>query len=200
MKTTVYLVRHAEVKNPNHIIYGRLPGFNLSHAGVAQAQKLHNWFMMKNISAIYTSPLLRCHRTAKIISGEKIPIHISQKIIEIDTKWEGLSPADREECEVKEYIKNPTKINLGESAFEVLDRMKSAVEKIAIQNMGKDVVLISHHGCIVYLRLFYEGMSLDFLNQAPCANASITSLILNDALECEGIGYSEIVSHRKDNP
>lgn len=200
MKTTVYLVRHAEVENPNHIIYGRLPGFNLSRAGVAQAQKLHNWFMMKNISAIYTSPLLRCHWTAKIISGKKIPVHITEKVTEIDTKWEGLSPSDRKEYEVKEYIKNPTKINLGESAFEVLDRMKRTVEKIAVQNVGKDVVVVSHHGCIVYLRLFYEGMPLDFLNQTPCANASITSLILNDKLECEGVGYLEIISHRKDEP
>lgn len=192
----IYLVRHAEVENPDHIIYGRLPGFNLSEIGVSQAQKLHNWFTTKNISAIYTSPLLRCLRTAKIISGEKIPLHISQKVIEVETKWEGLSPSDRLEREVKEYIKNPTKINLGESAFEVLDRMKRAVEIFASQNMGKNIVVVSHADCITYLRLFYEGMPLDYLNKTECANASITSLTMNDRLECEEVSYLETVSQK----
>src|SRR5262249_58111696 len=35
--TRVYLVRHADVENPRHILYGHLPGFPLSEHGRAQA-------------------------------------------------------------------------------------------------------------------------------------------------------------------
>lgn len=199
MKTTVHLVRHAEVENPEHIIYGRLPGFNLSKFGELQAAKLHNYFQNKNIGAIYTSPLLRCYRTAKIISGGKIPIHISKRVIEVDTRWEGLKSSERPRRDIELYTKSPTKINLGESALEVIDRMKSAVEKFASQNIGKEIIIVSHADCIVYTRLFYEGRLLDRLNQTTCSNASITSLILNDKLECEQSKYLEIVLHQKDN-
>ena len=36
MATTLYLIRHGEVHNPEGIIYGRLPGFGLSVRGRQQ--------------------------------------------------------------------------------------------------------------------------------------------------------------------
>ncbi len=35
--TIVHLVRHGEVYNPDHILYGRLPGYQLSLRGRQQA-------------------------------------------------------------------------------------------------------------------------------------------------------------------
>ncbi|MBX5447563.1 MAG: histidine phosphatase family protein, partial [Acidothermus cellulolyticus] len=32
-RTIVHLLRHGEVFNPRHVLYGRLPGFHLSEAG-----------------------------------------------------------------------------------------------------------------------------------------------------------------------
>ena len=31
--TVVHLLRHGEVHNPNHVLYGRLPGYHLSANG-----------------------------------------------------------------------------------------------------------------------------------------------------------------------
>src|SRR5688500_10709904 len=38
--TTLLLVRHAEVYNPDQILYGRLPRFRLSDVGQQQAERL----------------------------------------------------------------------------------------------------------------------------------------------------------------
>ena len=38
--TTVHLVRHGEVHNPERILYGRLPGYRLSARGEQMAQRV----------------------------------------------------------------------------------------------------------------------------------------------------------------
>src|SRR5699024_3531401 len=38
MRTLVHLMRHGEVHNPDSILYGRLPGYNLSELGHQMAQ------------------------------------------------------------------------------------------------------------------------------------------------------------------
>ena len=56
-KTTIYLMRHGHVHNPQNILYGRLPGFSLSEMGIGQAQAAGEWLADKPISAIYSSPM-----------------------------------------------------------------------------------------------------------------------------------------------
>ena len=36
--TTIHLMRHGEVHNPEGVLYGRLPGYRLSERGVAMAE------------------------------------------------------------------------------------------------------------------------------------------------------------------
>ena len=37
--TTVHLLRHGEVHNPDHVMYGRLPGYHLSAVGRRMAER-----------------------------------------------------------------------------------------------------------------------------------------------------------------
>ncbi len=39
VRTTVHVMRHGEVFNPEKVLYGRLPGYHLSERGRAQAQR-----------------------------------------------------------------------------------------------------------------------------------------------------------------
>ncbi len=39
MVTTIFLIRHGEVDNPEDIIYGRLPNYRLSEKGEIQVKK-----------------------------------------------------------------------------------------------------------------------------------------------------------------
>jgi broad specificity phosphatase PhoE len=39
-RTVVHLVRHGEVRNPDGMLYGRLPGYRLSDRGERQAAQV----------------------------------------------------------------------------------------------------------------------------------------------------------------
>ena len=42
--TVVHLLRHGEVHNPNHVLYGRLPGYHLSANGRLMAAAAADYF------------------------------------------------------------------------------------------------------------------------------------------------------------
>ena len=48
-QTTVHVMRHGEVHNPEKILYGRLPGYHLSERGRAQAQAVADWLAHNDI-------------------------------------------------------------------------------------------------------------------------------------------------------
>jgi broad specificity phosphatase PhoE len=122
--TTIYLIRHCEVQNSDHVIYGRLPGFNLCSRGQYQAEKLHEYFVDKDIHIIISSPLERAVQTAEIISGGRVPITIEREIIEADyKKWEGIRADERDPKDVERYINNPDAADLGETLAHVEKRM-----------------------------------------------------------------------------
>lgn len=198
--TTIYLVRHAEVWNSEHIWYGRLPGYNLCPRGEFQAEKLKEYFADKNISIIYTSPLERTVQTAKIISDGGIPIKKDARLLEANyTHWEGLPADDRPEKEVAEYKNHPLKVTyLGETLPEMEKRMVSAIKDAVKKHMSKKIIILSHADPIIIARLSFAGKSLDLLNKTKHLNAAIATLIFNDKLKCKGNDYKEIVPAKKD--
>lgn len=63
----IYLVRHVQYQNPDHIIPIHLP-LPLSDVGQAHAQRLGQYFQNKGVEAIHTSPIRRAVETAEIIN------------------------------------------------------------------------------------------------------------------------------------
>ena len=72
MMTRVFLVRHADVENPRHILYGHLPGFPLSERGRAQAVELGLMLRDSGLRRIVHSPLERAVETARLMC-EQLP-------------------------------------------------------------------------------------------------------------------------------
>jgi broad specificity phosphatase PhoE len=68
--TRVYLVRHADVENPNRVLYGHLPGFPLSARGREQAAEVGRRLRDRGIRRIVHSPLERAAETARIMAAE----------------------------------------------------------------------------------------------------------------------------------
>ena len=68
-QTRIHLVRHGEVYNPKHVLYGRLPGFRLSDKGIRQAQAVANALADRDIVAVIASPLQRAQETAAPIAA-----------------------------------------------------------------------------------------------------------------------------------
>src|SRR5688500_3429429 len=96
MASSIYLIRHGQVHNPNQIIYGRLPNISLSDEGKTSIEKTANFLETKNISRIITSPLLRTKQSAQIISESlNIPeASESPNLLEIRSSFEGLPMED----------------------------------------------------------------------------------------------------------
>jgi broad specificity phosphatase PhoE len=70
MTTRVLLMRHADVENPQGVIYGHLPGFLLSQLGRAQATAVGQSLRDSGIRRIVHSPLDRARETAEIINAQ----------------------------------------------------------------------------------------------------------------------------------
>ena len=62
-RTTVHVMRHGEVHNPEKILYGRKPGFYLSERGKSQAQAVADALAGHDIVAVVASPLERAQHT-----------------------------------------------------------------------------------------------------------------------------------------
>ena len=64
MRTTVHLLRHGEVHNPDKVLYGRLPGYRLSELGHEMAQRAAEALASRDVTAVIASPLERAQQTA----------------------------------------------------------------------------------------------------------------------------------------
>jgi broad specificity phosphatase PhoE len=64
----LYLIRHADVENPNKVLYGHLDGFQLSAVGRAQATALGDRLRSEDLTLIASSPLARAVETARLIN------------------------------------------------------------------------------------------------------------------------------------
>jgi len=51
------LIRHGEVSNSDHVVYGDLDGFHLSPLGVRQAHETATHLRTEDIDAVICSPL-----------------------------------------------------------------------------------------------------------------------------------------------
>src|SRR5438270_5641756 len=63
-------MRHADVDNPNRVLYGHLPGFYLSALGRAQAAAVGQSLRDRGIKRIVHSPLDRARETAEIVNAQ----------------------------------------------------------------------------------------------------------------------------------
>jgi broad specificity phosphatase PhoE len=68
LRTRIHLIRHADVENPHRLLYGHLPGFQLSALGRTQAAAVGEKLSGEGIHRIVHSPLARAVETARIIN------------------------------------------------------------------------------------------------------------------------------------
>jgi len=68
VRSRLYLIRHADVENPNKVLYGHLDGFQLSPLGRAQAAALGDRLRSEDLARMVSSPLARAVETARLIN------------------------------------------------------------------------------------------------------------------------------------
>jgi broad specificity phosphatase PhoE len=195
-RTVVHLLRHGEVYNPDKILYGRLPGFRLSDAGIGMAEKAAKWFVGRDVTLLVSSPLERAQQTAAPIAEVlSLPITIDGRLIEAGNAFEGLKVGvgDGALREPKHWwkLRNPFRPSWGEPYVEIAARMLAAVEAARDTARGHEAVLVSHQLPIWTLRLHLEGRRyVHDPRRRQCGLASVTS-VTYESDRMTGISYAE---------
>jgi probable phosphoglycerate mutase len=164
-------VRHAEVRNPRGVVYGRLPRFGLSARGRAQAARVAEWLADEPLRGIYTSPLLRARQTTEVIARHHpgVPVRRSSLLLEIRTSWQGTPNKDVPKG-TSFYVDR--RHEKDEVVADVLARMQRLVRWLLRRHPGETVVCVSHADPIAILTLWSGGHEVTpELLQQPLAPA-----------------------------
>ena len=181
-RTTVHLLRHGEVFNPDKVLYGRLPDFHLSDAGVAMAEAAARAVTGRDVVLVVASPLERAQETAAPIAAVfGLEITTDARLIEAGNIFEGLTygvgdGSMRRPTHWK-HLRNPLRPSWGEPYQEIADRMLAAVHDARDKAVGHEAVMVSHQLPIWVLRRYAEGRRLPHRpDRRQCGLASLTSL------------------------
>jgi broad specificity phosphatase PhoE len=194
--TTVHVMRHGEVYNPQRILYGRLAGYGLSERGRAQAQAVARALKDNDIVLVVTSPLQRAQETAApIAKSHGLDIVTDPDVIESWNYFEGrrISPGDGawRDPRVWWQLRNPFKPSWGEPYREIAARMTTAIDKVRAKAAGHEAVCVSHQLPIEILRrhLCHKRLAHD-PRRRRCNLASLTSFVY-DGDQLVDICYDE---------
>ena len=139
--TVVHLLRHGEVHNPEHVLYGRLPGYHLSANGRMMAVAAADFFAGRPVAAVFASPLERAQETAQPVA-ERLGLTITtdDRLIESENVLEGksvslaslaLNPLNWQ------YLWNPFRPSWGEPYAQVAARVRQVVDRARDASPGQ---------------------------------------------------------------
>jgi broad specificity phosphatase PhoE len=194
--TTVHLVRHGEVHNPDGVLYGRLPGFGLSATGQAMATAVRRALAGRDVVALWSSPLERAQQTAAPLAEEfGLSVHLDDRLIESSNVFEGRtitwSAKALRNPRLWPHLYNPMRPSWGEPYDQIAARMLSLVADARAAAAGHEIVCVSHQLPIWVVRRALERRRLWHRpDRRQCGLASITALHY-DGERLAAIRYSE---------
>ncbi|MGO3064792.1 MAG: histidine phosphatase family protein, partial [Brevibacterium linens] len=199
--TTIHLVRHGEVDNPDGILYGRLPHFGLTERGHEMAVRVAEHFHAASTRPVelVASPLLRAQQTIRPLSKSlDLPVFDDDRVIEAANSFEGQKLGVRRLAEPKNLVRlyNPLTPSWGEPYKQIVLRMRAAMASLRakLDRHGPDAegVIVSHQLPIWMSRLSGEGRSLVHdPRRRECDLASITSFTF-DSSTLVSVSYESI--------
>jgi broad specificity phosphatase PhoE len=196
--TTVHLVRHGEVHNPDGVLYGRIPGYRLSDRGQEMARRVaeHLVGAGRDVVAVVASPLQRAQETAApVAQGFGVATATDERLIEAGNSFEGTTigsrPGQLAHPRYWKLLWNPLRPSWGEPYADQVTRVRAAVDDARRAYAGHEVVLVSHQLPVWVTRRSYEGGPLAHdPRRRQCALASMTSLRF-DGETFVGLHYTE---------
>lgn len=196
VRTTVHLVRHGEVFNPEKVLYGRLSGYRLSELGEQMAQRVGEYLAGRDITHLGASPLERAQQTARPLAALRgLEIHSDENLLEATNVFEGkrVSVGDGvlRKPSAWRHLYNPFKPSWGEPYIDLAARMRVAIQDARDAARGHEATLVSHQLPIWVARLDAERRHFwHDPRSRECALASITSITFEDNA-IAAISYAE---------
>lgn len=192
----VHLVRHGEVANPEHLLYGRLPGFGLSEQGRRMAELAAASFEGRPVTALVASPLQRTQESAAPWAERfGLAPALDERVIEPWNRFEGsrVRAAIARNPLLLWRMRNPSRPSWGEPFASMRDRMLEAMNAAADSVDRGEVVIVSHQAPI---ETFARSVAGRRLAHSPSHRrttlSSITSFRRDAATgEWAEVGYQE---------
>lgn len=202
----LYLIRHAEAMgNVQEFFQGSLD-VDISPKGYRQLEELKERFKNIKLDKIYTSPLTRAVKTARLVNYyQHLDLIRNPEIVEINGgDFEGKSWVDLPTLYPEQY--NNWKNNQeefqapnGENMQDVYNRIVFAMNKIIEENLkfNKDVTIaVVSHGCAIknyQCYLNHRGISY-MKNLGWADNSSVSKINFNSLIDWN-IEYLNDSSH-----
>ena len=156
METQIYLVRHGQSIGNAKGFYQGHTNMDLSEVGFYQANLTAERLKYVHIDIIYSSDLIRAHNTAlphaKLRGLDVIDSSLLREMYIGD--WEGLPIADLKRDHYQEFVIDwhenfgNFRFPNGESVLEAGERVYNEILRIAKENIGKTVLIVSHAAVI----------------------------------------------------
>ena len=163
--TTVWLVRHGHVHNPQQIIYGRLPRFRLSDRGVEEARAAGRMMSAMTLHAVYSSPMLRARQTASEILAfhPHLKLRPSPLLNEVFTVFEGQPSVvgDRRRDDYYTGVGPPY-----EQPADIVSRVLGFFGTARCRHAGRNVAAVTHGDVVIFTMLWARGLALSPENKA----------------------------------
>jgi broad specificity phosphatase PhoE len=159
-------IRHAQVWNPEGVVYARLAGFHLSDQGRADAGEMAAAVASAPVSAIYASPLERAVETAEILAGPHgLTPTIDDRLAEwaFWMRWQGLPwsrirERDPELLEI--YADDPGSPTLDEPLPAAAERLMRWARDAEAQHPEGIVLGVTHEAPLAAALLLGSGSGL----------------------------------------
>jgi ribonuclease H / adenosylcobalamin/alpha-ribazole phosphatase len=196
--TRLILVRHGETALTQQGRYSGRGDPGLTDEGQAQAMAAAGRVagISRDVTAIVTSPLLRCVRTAELISAEVggVPVTVLEDLIECDFgRWEGLTFAEVQERwprEMQAWLSSTSVAPPGGESFQAVSkRVRGALATLVKSYAGGVVVVVSHVTPIKLIlrdalaagdaflhRLYLDAAGVSTMDVWPDGNVAVRSV------------------------
>lgn len=199
--TTVHLLRHGEVHNPEGVLYGRLTGYRLSERGQAMAERIAAHLSgeggeRRDVVHVVASPLQRAQETAAPVAAAfGLTVASDERFLEAENHFEGLTfgvgDGSLRRPSHWRHLWNPFRPSWGEPYRRQVARMLAGIADARVAAAGHEAVVVSHQLPIWVTRQALEGKRLwHDPRRRECSVASLTSLHFEDD-RLAGLTYSE---------
>ncbi len=192
----VHLVRHGEVHNPAHVLYGRLPGYGLSDLGHRMAAAAVTALAGHPVTALYASPLQRTQESAAPwAQAFGLEIRTDDRLIEPTNRFEGKRMTTRTIADPRHWhlLVNPRRPSWGEPFTEVATRMLAAMHDARESVDAGEVVMVSHQ---LPIWMVHRAVAGEPLHHDPrrrrCSLSSVTSFAWQETADGQGGRFAEI--------
>ncbi len=181
--TLVLLVRHGKTPTTGTSLPGRAKGLHLAPEGRKQAEDAAKRIaQLKNVAAVYASPLERTRETAAPIAAALgMRVRTEAGLLECDFgDWTGR--------ELKELFKLPEWTTVqrypsgfrfpnGESFAEMQLRIVSTIDRLRATHAGKTIVCVSHADPIKAALASAVGTHLDLFQRIVVSPCSVSAVL-----------------------